>query len=299
MDDPETSDAPTARRADATAGRADARTGSSAGATRARRADAPARSRTGSRPGTGRPGRRAQSELNELRRLQILEATASVLAERGVAETSIADIAEAAGVSAALVIYYFGTKDTLLAQALTFSDERFYAGALAAMDGLESATERLGTLLLRSCAGLDAAAWRADWSLWLEMWVRALRDPALAPARQALDRRWRATIADVVREGQASGEFAPGDADAVALHLAALIDGLAVQVVLGDAEVSSEQMHTLVVAIASRELGIPPGRLASPAGSERPSRRRRAQPETRPEEGRPTQGEPHAAGGRR
>lgn len=243
----------------------------------------------------GRPGRRARSELNELRRLQILEATASVLAERGVAETSIADIAEAAGVSAALVIYYFGTKNTLLAQALTFSDERFYAGALAAMEGLETATERLGTLLLCSCSGLDAAAWRADWVLWLEMWVRALRDPELGPARQVLDRRWRATIADVVRQGQASGEFAPGDADAVALQLSALIDGLAVQVVLADPEVPPERMHALVVALAAHELGIPAERFAPPVASEPPSRRKRA----RPEEVRAAQGEPRAAGGRR
>jgi len=284
----------------------------------ARAGDRPAPGRdagTGDRPGgglaqraAGRQGRRARSELNELRRVQILEATAAVLAERGVAETSIADIAEAAGVSAALVIYYFGTKDTLLAQALTFSDERFYAGALAATDGLETATERLGTLLWRSCAGLDAAAWRADWSLWLEMWVRALRDPELGPARQALDRRWRATIADVVRQGQASGEFAPGDADAITLHLAALIDGLAVQVVLGDAEVSPERMHALVVAVASRELGVAPERLAppvaspgpsvdaaGPARSGRPSRRTRAQPE----KVRAAEDERRAAGGRR
>ena len=44
----------------------------------------------------------------------------------------------------------------------------------------------------------------------MELWVRALRDPAVNAARERLDARWRAAIADVVREGQAAGEFGDG-----------------------------------------------------------------------------------------
>ena len=54
----------------------------------------------------------------------------------------------------------------------------------------------------------------------MELWVRALRDPAVNAARARLDARWRDAIADVVRDGQADGEFAAVDPEAFALTLA-------------------------------------------------------------------------------
>ena len=41
-----------------------------------------------------------------------------LIAERGFSETRIADVAQRVGASPALVIYYFGTKDSLLTEAL-------------------------------------------------------------------------------------------------------------------------------------------------------------------------------------
>ena len=82
---------------------------------------------------------------------------------------------------------------------------------------------------------LETSADEYDWTLWMELWTRALRDSASAqPPGPRLDERWRAQIAAVIREGQAAGEFGEADPDDVALVLASLIDGLAVQVTLGD-----------------------------------------------------------------
>ena len=71
-----------------------------------------------------------------------------------------------------------------------------------------------------------------------------------------MDRRWRVTIAEIVRQGQAAGEFDPLDATAFALRLGALIDGLAIQVVLKDPEVTRERMFDLCMDTCSRELGF-------------------------------------------
>ena len=49
-----------------------------------------------------------------------------------------------------------------------------------------------------------------DWTLWIELWTRALRDTNVAKKREALDRRWQDTIADIVRAGQRSGHFDRG-----------------------------------------------------------------------------------------
>jgi AcrR family transcriptional regulator len=182
-----------------------------------------------------------------LRRPAILTAAAEVISERGVQSTRISDVAERAGTSAPGVMYWFPTKDELLAEALTFADDRFYAGLTAQLEELGSATERLERLV-----ELWPAEGDAETVLWMELWVRALRDPELNETRARLDRRWRDTLADIVRDGQERGEFAPGDADDVALQLGALMDGFAIQLALGDEAVSVEAVRRHCLELAMR-----------------------------------------------
>src|ERR1700754_1445010 len=164
-----------------------------------------------------------------VRRPAILKAAAEVIAERGVIGTRIADVAERAGTSAPGVLYWFATKDELLTEALAFSDDRFYAGLTDELAQLDSARDRLSRLVdLWPADGDDESV------LWMELWVRALRDPAVNAARARLDARWRAAIADVVRDGQAAGEFGEEDPEAFALTLGAMMDGFAIQLALGD-----------------------------------------------------------------
>jgi AcrR family transcriptional regulator len=179
-----------------------------------------------------------------------------VIAEKGLCDTGIKDVADQAGTSPALVIYYFGTKDTLLAEALAFAEDRFYAQTAKAVAGMSSARDRLVELVRCSCSVGEAEDDFDEWVLWLDLWARAPRDPDVARDRHALDRRWRTTIIEIVREGQATGEFARIDPPAFALRLAALIDGLAIQVVLHDPEVDRERMFDLCMDTCARELGF-------------------------------------------
>jgi AcrR family transcriptional regulator len=197
-------------------------------------------------------------KLAETRRRQILDAAVRVIAEQGLCDTRIQDVARRAGASPALVIYYFERKEKLLGQALAHADERFYAHIASALAGLVSARDRLVRLVQRSCAvGQDGQPETIDeWVLWLDLWARAPRDPDVARDREALDRRWRQTIAGIVRDGQRAGEFVQVDPDDFSLKLAALIDGLAVLVVLGDPAVSPERMFDLCMQTCTGELGF-------------------------------------------
>ena len=191
------------------------------------------------------------------RKQEILEAAAKVIAERGLCDTRIVDVAKQAGSSAALVMYYFESKDRLLTEALTYTEDRFYSQAFNELTNLATAREQLTLLIEESCptAGKDSEL-GDDWALWIELWSRGLRDPEAAKKRAALDRRWRWTIADVVRSGQRNGEFGDVDADEFSLHLASLIDGLALQVVLGDEEVTTKRMRELCIDFARRALDV-------------------------------------------
>jgi AcrR family transcriptional regulator len=195
-------------------------------------------------------------KLSDARRRQILKAAVQVIAEKGLCDTGIKDVADQAGTSPALVIYDYGKKDVLLAEALSFADERFYAQTAGAVAELASARDRLVELVRRSCSVGESEDDFDEWVLWLDLWARAPRDPDVARDRAAMDRRWRTTIGEIVREGQAAGEFTRIDPDAFALRLAALIDGLAIQVVLEDPEVSGERMFDLCIDTCARELGF-------------------------------------------
>jgi AcrR family transcriptional regulator len=186
-------------------------------------------------------------QIDHIRKPQILAAAVEVIAERGMAATRISDIAERAGTSAPAVLYWFESRDELLAEALTFAEESFYEELETRLRACDSARGRLVELISSSGAG-------DDWMLWIELWARALRDPAMGEARQRLDDRWREQIAAIVREGQRDGEFGGADPERAALELAALIDGLAVQVTLGDSVVTAEAMRSTCVEVAERLL---------------------------------------------
>jgi AcrR family transcriptional regulator len=180
----------------------------------------------------------------------MLAAAASVIRRRGLENARVADIAEEAGTSAPSVLYYFASKAELLKEALSSAEERFYETLEIELERLEGARERLLLIVRSSCGEGDY-----DAALWMELWARALRDPELAATRAELDGRWRRAIAEVVRYGQERGEFGPADPEEFAVLLAALLDGLAVQIALRDMEVTPERVRELALRLAERELG--------------------------------------------
>ncbi len=191
------------------------------------------------------------------RRQEILDAAARVITERGLADTRISDVAEAAGVSPGLILYYFESKDRLLSEALTYANDQFFLRMSREIRRIPSAKDQLRHLIDLSVPGYQPEYGKLDeWALWIEVWVRALRDPQMAKDREVLDQRWRQSIADIIQAGQASGEFGPGDPDEVALRLGSLIDGLAIQVIMNDSQVSPERMHRACMEVAAREIGF-------------------------------------------
>jgi len=191
------------------------------------------------------------------RHQEILDAAARVITERGLADTRISDVAEAAGVSPGLILYYFDSKDRLLSEALTFANDQFFLRMSREIRRIPSAKDQLRHLIDLSVPGYQPEYGKLDeWALWIEVWVRALRDPQMAKDREVLDQRWRQSIAEIVRAGQASGEFGPGDAEEIALRLGSLIDGLAIQVIMNDSQVSPERMHRACMEVAASLIGF-------------------------------------------
>lgn len=201
-----------------------------------------------------KPGAKAGKD----RRQEILAAAAQVITDRGLSETRIQDIAETCGVSTGLILYYFESKDRLLVEALTHANDTFYLRVAREMRRLPSAKERMTRMIELSVPGLlPEYSLLDEWALWVEIWVRALRDPQIAKEREALDRRWVQSLADIIRYGRQTGEF-PGnghDPDDLALQLGAVMDGLAIQVLLNDTAMTPTRMQQIVTDAATRLIG--------------------------------------------
>lgn len=190
------------------------------------------------------------------RREQILTAAGRVIGDRGLSETRISDIAKEAGVSPALILYYFDTKDRVLLEALTHANDRFFLRMSRETRRLETAWDKLAKLVELNCQGLRPGGDSTnEWPLWMEVWTRALRDPQMRKDHDILDRRWRAAIADIIREGQKSGEFGTDDADEAALRISAMIDGLSISIVLGATDVTPRRIQKAILEMAVREVG--------------------------------------------
>jgi AcrR family transcriptional regulator len=190
------------------------------------------------------------------RREQMLQAALEVMAERGYPETRIADVAERAGTSPALVIYYFKTKDQLLTEAIRYSEDNWYAAGTSRMAAIPTAAGQLEELVAMSCLPEADAEPNSSWGLWLDLWSQALRHPEVAWVRQKFDERWRETISSLVLAGQEAGEFGPVDPADFAISLSALLDGFAVQIALSDTVVSPHRGFELSMHFAAKELGF-------------------------------------------
>ncbi|MGO8959915.1 MAG: TetR/AcrR family transcriptional regulator [Streptosporangiaceae bacterium] len=202
------------------------------------------------------------------RREQMLHAALEVISARGYADTRIADVAERAGVSPALVIYYFKTKDQLLTEAIRYYEDAWYAVGQRRMRGLPSAAARLEEVVAMSCLADAEPEPATSWQLWLDFWAQAARNHEVGSVRQKSDERWRDIIAGLVQEGQQAGEFRTEvDASSFAIYLSTLLDGLTIQIALEDPVVDSVAAYELCMRFIADQLGFSwspgRGRLAS------------------------------------
>jgi AcrR family transcriptional regulator len=193
-------------------------------------------------------------------RERILESACQLIAAEGIDDVRIARVATRAGVSTALVHHYFSTREDLLEQALLHSfrlaaEERF--GDDAAADAETSTAAEALAYAIRTSLPEPGEAER-QWVLWVELWLRAVRDPSLQPVAAALYARYRSWLAAVIRAGVESGEFAAVDPNEVADHAMALLDGFGLRALLRDPTMDLARAREAVAELLGPTLGVEP-----------------------------------------
>ena len=112
--------------------------------------------------------------------------------------------------------------------------------------------------------------------LWIDAWGEALRNPILRQISQDLDIAWKNRLEDVIVDGVANGDFRCPDPHGSAWRVAALLDGLAVQVIVHDKAVSLDELHEWVLHAAASEIGIDAGALRKAGDGDKPAKQRGA-----------------------
>lgn len=195
-------------------------------------------------------GRRRRPDV---RREEILDATLQVVVRDGLAAVRVGDVADLLGVSSALVFYHFGTKDALVAEALSYAVERDLAGLASAVEPgqKQEPVERLRRVL--EVYGPTGTA--SGWQLWIDAWALAQHDAGIREVLHRLDGRWTEALRRVVDDGVARGSFTCADPSATVARVSALLDGLSVAVLVYRT-VTLEQLRRWVAEAVASELGL-------------------------------------------
>jgi AcrR family transcriptional regulator len=201
----------------------------------------------------------------QLRREEMLSATVRQIQQQGIPALRIADVAAELGVSPALVIYHFQTKENLVAEAFRHAAEHdlLKVSRLVRGTGSGSVPSRLMSTL-RWYAPTGRAR---GWLLWIDGWATAMRDQILAEVISDLDQQWRQAIADLISEGVATGDFVVEDPHEAAGRITALLDGLAVRTLVHGGGLSRPTMLEWLTRQTAWELGTTPEALTGTAAS--------------------------------
>lgn len=170
------------------------------------------------------------------RRPQILAAACEVIATVGVPDLRLTDVAAAAGVSSGTVHYYFDTKKDVINAAFEFNLAESLRRRQELLNSTKGSLAKLNDLV-ESYLPKDEQSQRA-WKVWLALWAEATRDQVLQDVNQKLYGQWREVVADVIRAAQEEGMARAGNAVSLANMLIGMLDGLAVQILLGSADVT-------------------------------------------------------------
>ena len=192
------------------------------------------------------------------RREAIVAASVDVARRKGLASTTVRDVAAEMGTSSGLIHHYFDSMDDVLAAAFEVVAAQDLEVSAGSMAEAPTAVEAL-RIFFRTYTPADK-----DWAfqLWLDAWAEAARRPAVQATSRRLNLEWQALLERTIRSGVAAAAFACPDPAGAAWRILSLLDGLALQVVAHGTTITRQDVVAWSTAAAERELGLSEGALS-------------------------------------
>ena len=192
------------------------------------------------------------------RREAIVVAALAVAVRKGLASTTVRDVATEMGTSSGLIHHYFESMDDVLAAAFEFVARQDLGLSARSMAEADSPVEAL-RVFFATYAPADK-----DWAfqLWLDAWAEAARRPALQATSRRLNLEWQALLERTIRSGMENASMSCADPAGAAWRILSLLDGLALQVVAHGTTISRAHVVAWATGATEGELGLRPGSLS-------------------------------------
>jgi AcrR family transcriptional regulator len=195
-------------------------------------------------------------EYSEARRLQIIDAAYRCFARKGFHQASMRDIFEEANLSTGAVYHYFRSKDEIIKASFEHDFERsldVFETALHKSDSLVALEELFEFFF----TGLAQAAQLGANRVNVQGWGEALLNPDVLAAIQHVFVGYRASLAQLIRQGQEAGRINPEiDPEAAARALLSLYLGLELQMAWEPNEVDPQQYLNVVKVLLRSKFAI-------------------------------------------
>lgn len=172
----------------------------------------------------------------------ILMTALSLLAKKGYENTTINDIADAAGISRGLLHYYFKDKEDLAAKALTFGFGPMWDSSVGKIQGARSPEQLIDTMTEVLKKNIQE---NPDFSaLLFEMWVSARRSAKIRKVfndglNEAIDR-----LKKLLEFASSIGiiKVRPEESEGIVRILLAMYHGLAIQLLVDPEKIEDKKM---------------------------------------------------------
>ena len=184
------------------------------------------------------PEKRGRKASKEVRQLQLIEATIDSLAKRGYSETTMADVADGAGLSRGIVNFHFESKEKLLIATLQHMYDEYSAH-------WRNALQKAGDDPARQLQALVAADFdrsicnKRKLAAWCAFWGEAKSRPTYQALSSARDAVYQKIFIDLCSTLKQSGFYA-FEPQVMALALNAMLEGLWLRMMMGTEDTTRE-----------------------------------------------------------
>ncbi len=197
----------------------------------------------------------------EVRQQQMIEATIAEIAERGLASFKLSDVAKTAGVAVGMVNFHFVTKLQLLDQTLDYLSAEYSACWRNAIEAArDDPAARLQAMMMADFDPIVCT--RRRLAVWHAFYGEARARPAYRDRCTANEAEHHAALSKLCAAVIKRGKYRHLNPDRMATNLAALTDGMWLDILLSggriDREAARQNVDEILAALFPGEFAMLP-----------------------------------------
>lgn len=194
--------------------------------------------------------RKNRTEPKEKRRLQLIQATMRSIASHSLSETTVSTVSKEAGLSRGIISLHFQSKEKLLLETLTHVvDEYKMLWEKALQKAGDSSAERLASLVKVDFH--PSVCDRNKLAVWFAFWSETKSRPTYRKLCAERDRGYDAMLLQLCTEIVDGSEYTGIDPEMAARGLAALNEGLWLDMLVSPRKMSRKKALRISVAYLS------------------------------------------------